>query len=414
MNPDPYDVLGVARGASDDMIKTAYRKKAKKHHPDKGGNEEDFLKIQDAYQILSTPELREAFDRSGWQGVEMARGNGGASMSDMPEFFSQFFGGMPMGAAGHPRGGFTFFQSGVGGGMGGGVGGMGGNGVPGKQKKMPDRVIPLTVDLHEAYQGKTIQYRLKRKKYRGSSDNYKPCDTCKGMGKVSSRPPNIPSFLMVPATITVCPNCAGLGIRLSEKDMEVVSDTLTIQIPRFCPDEFPVVIHGKTDEIPGMEPGDAVFVIKYKEDCKFRVEGHHILSTLSISLQEAIGGFSRTIEFLDGKCYSFVLPQNTSLFTVTEPGIMMHDAVRVVENKGFYLDRNMLHRGNWVVQLNIKFPTGNTSDFWKWRATPINENNDTQTIILSGLPTLRQVQEQEDEQHHRGGARQHQQECRQS
>lgn len=409
MAESAYERLGVTSGATDEMIRTAYRRMAKKFHPDKGGKEEDFLKIQEAYQVLSTPELRQVYDRSGWKGVEMAKNGGGGMDGEMPEFFSQFFGGgggVPMG-----NGGFSFFQ------MNHPRQRQERNGASDVQKRIPDRVIPLVVDLAEAYQGRTIHYRLKRKKYKGEKFTPTKCGTCGGMGKVGTRPANIPSFLMVPPTVTVCPKCAGLGVSVSEKDMESVTETLTLQVPKYCPEGYTITVSKKTDELPGMETGDVVFTVRYKEDfeSEFRVEDHHIITTLTIDLQEAVGGFTRDVVFLDGKSYRVILPPYTSLFQEKLPGMTLHDVIRVVEAQGFYTDQEMLHRGNWILQFNLRFPVNDSHTFWDWRPkepTDI-EQDDKCIILLNELPTLQNMQQQHHREPH-SSKHVHQQECRQS
>ena len=90
---DPYEVLGVAKTAPDEEIKKAYRKLAIKHHPDKGGDPEQFKKVQGAYDILSDPEKKQNFDRFGTAD--------GPPQGFPPDIFSQMFGG---GGGGNPFG----------------------------------------------------------------------------------------------------------------------------------------------------------------------------------------------------------------------------------------------------------------------------------------------------------------------
>ena len=91
---DYYEVLGIAKGATDDEIKKAYRKKAIEHHPDKGGDENLFKEVAEAYETLSDPNKKQMYDTYGHN--QPKGGGGGGNPFDM---FSNFFG----------RGGFNPF-----------------------------------------------------------------------------------------------------------------------------------------------------------------------------------------------------------------------------------------------------------------------------------------------------------------
>jgi DnaJ-class molecular chaperone len=84
---DYYSILGVPKGASDDDIKKAYRKLAMKHHPDRGGDQTEFQKIQEAYAVLSDPQKRSQHDNPQSQGFEFHFGGGNSPFDDI---FSQF------------------------------------------------------------------------------------------------------------------------------------------------------------------------------------------------------------------------------------------------------------------------------------------------------------------------------------
>ena len=94
-NSKYYDLIGVPKNATEQEIKKAYRKKALKEHPDKGGDPDKFKEITAAYEVLSDREKREIYDRHGEDGL---KGGGGAGAHDI---FSQMFGG---GMGGGPRG----------------------------------------------------------------------------------------------------------------------------------------------------------------------------------------------------------------------------------------------------------------------------------------------------------------------
>lgn len=434
---NPYKTLDIPRDASEEMIKQAYKKMAKKHHPDKGGSEKDFLRIQEAYNLLNDPEMRRVYDTRGWDGVEQIRQGGGfgGGGGEMPEFFSQFFGGA--GGIPHP-----FFAS--------------SRPPPTREtgsvgRTIPDRVIVITVSPEEAYQGRSIPYRLKRKRYKGSQAQFRPvpCAQCNGVGKVASRPPHIPSFLMVPTTIVVCPKCAGLGLSVSEKDMETITETVAVDVPRYCPMDFPITIKSKTDELPGMKTGDVIFRVRIRtgpsEDrgdagspplstttpaaYPVEIENNQVITTVPITLQEAIGGFRREIVFLDGRTYRLVLPPFTSLFKQSRLKGAVRDTVRVVPSMGFYTDHQMIHRGDWIISFDVRYPVGHCPSFWGWTpphthtsSDASTDDNDENVIVLSieNLPTL--AERASDDPHdvpeaypsHPRVHQVHHQECRQS
>lgn len=160
MAKDYYDVLGVSRDASQDDIKRAYRKKAKKFHPDANKDdpraEDRFKEVNEAYDVLGDKDKRQQYDRFGanWERVQQGGGYGGygqpgagagaysqqVNVEDLSDIFEQFFGGM-RGGGGNPAG----------------ASGFGGFGQQQQQRAQQTRgqdiEQPVTITLREAYQG---------------------------------------------------------------------------------------------------------------------------------------------------------------------------------------------------------------------------------------------------------------------
>jgi molecular chaperone DnaJ len=154
---DYYDVLGVPKNASDEDIKKAYRKLAMKHHPDRNQgdgtkkSEERFKEGKEAYEMLSDPHKRAAYDQHGHAGVDPnmgARGPGGEGMGGFAEAFGDIFGDIFGGAGGRRGGGQQVYRGG-------------------------DLSYAMDISLEEAAHGKETQIRI---------PSWEQCETCHGSG----------------------------------------------------------------------------------------------------------------------------------------------------------------------------------------------------------------------------------------
>jgi molecular chaperone DnaJ len=179
---DYYQVLGVERGAEPDEIKKAYRKLAVKYHPDKNPGdkaaEEKFKELGEAYEVLSDPEKRGAYDRYGHQAFQpggMGGGfRGGSGMHDPFEVFREVFGG---------AGGGGIFDNIFGEGFGGGA-------ERGGRGRGSDLRYDMRISFLEAARGVEKEIEISK---------LQPCDTCHGSGAEPG------------SKVTTCPTCAGHG-----------------------------------------------------------------------------------------------------------------------------------------------------------------------------------------------------------
>lgn len=147
-NESYYKTLGVAKDASEAEIKKAFRKLAMKHHPDKGGDPEEFKKIGKIADVLSDPKKRQVYDAYGEEGLEGMNGGDGGGGGGAADLFSELFGG------------------------GGGRRRRDGGGAGGKRKGK-DAMHPLDVSLEDLYNGRTVKLAVTRDAF---------CEGCSGSG----------------------------------------------------------------------------------------------------------------------------------------------------------------------------------------------------------------------------------------
>ncbi len=173
---DYYDILGVAKNAGADEIKKAYRKLAVKYHPDKNPGdkaaEDKFKELGEAYEALSDPDKRAAYDRYGHAAFSGPGGGGGGGFHDPMDIFSQMFGGAF-------SGGFEEF-----------FGGGGRSKRSGKQRGS-DLRYDLEITLEEAAKGVEKELEIER---------YVPCDACNAKGTKGT------------GGVKTCPTCGGRGV----------------------------------------------------------------------------------------------------------------------------------------------------------------------------------------------------------
>lgn len=274
---DYYEVLGVNRSASADEIKSAYRKLARKFHPDLNPGdkaaEERFKELQEAYDTLSDPENRKLFDKYGenWRAVKQ----GGGAPPPGWEGARTAGGPRPGGPGGFDFSGFDF-----GGGAGGSegfdifeemFGRTSGRGRRRRTERGEDIEAQLELSLEEAHRGgrRTLQMQAAE-----------TCPTCNGTGQVGDKP---------------CQTCGGLGQVLKPKTIEV-------NIPAGVRDGSTVRLAGQGGAgLNGTQPGDLYLRIRLRPHPVFAVRGDDLEIELPIAPWEAVLGTKVEVPTIDGK-----------------------------------------------------------------------------------------------------------------
>ena len=303
---DYYEVLGLSKGASSDEIKKAYRKLAKKYHPDVNkakDAEEKFKEINEAYEVLSDEQKKQIYDNYGFAGLEGNMGSSGfegfsGGFDDLGDIFSSFMGG------------FSGFGSRSSSSRSGPV-------------KGENKYVQMSIEFLEAVKGvnKTIRISVDKKcsKCNGtgarSASDITTCPTCNGQGRVT-RQQRTPFGMM--QSVVECPDCHGSGKKIINKCPECnglgyasVTDKVEINIPAGISTGQQVRVAGYGERgYNGGENGDLYIEIIVKPHDFFQREGNDIYVEVPISAIDATLGCTIDVPTCNGDC-SLNVPAGT-------------------------------------------------------------------------------------------------------
>jgi molecular chaperone DnaJ len=312
---DYYEILGVARDASPEEIKKSYRKLAVKFHPDKNPGdheaEDKFKELGEAYEALSDPDKRAAYDRYGHQAFA-GGGGGGGGFHDPMDLFSQVFGS----AFG---GGFEEFFGG------------GRRQRSGKQRGS-DLRYDLEISLEEAARGSEKELEIEHFGPCGncnssgskSGGGTKPCSSCGGRGVVARQ-----AGIFIQQT--TCPECRGAGETVTDPCGACGGDgrkhktsRIKIRIPAGVEDGTRLRSTGNGDAgVRGGAAGDLYVFLHVKEHDVFEREGNDLFCEVPMPFSTATLGGELEVPTLDGKA-SIKIPAGTqggTLFRLRERGV---------------------------------------------------------------------------------------------
>ena len=295
-----YEVLGIPRGASEQDLKSAYRRLAKDCHPDANGGDKDaekkFKELSEAYDVLKDPQKRAAYDHMGhaaFDGAGRGHGFGPDFASSMSDIFDDLFGEFMGGRRGRQRSG---------------------------RERGTDLRYNMDISLPEAFAGKTAQIVVPTSvtcaTCSGSGANAgtrpSPCPTCAGHGKVRASQ----GFFTIERT---CPGCQGRG--------EIINDpcgscsgsgrvmrerTLSVNIPAGVEDGTKIRLAGEGEAgLRGGPAGDLYIFLSIKPHEFFQRDGADIFCRVPISMTTAALGGQVEVPAIDGEKTRVKVPEGS-------------------------------------------------------------------------------------------------------
>ena len=337
---DYYEVLGVSKSASDDEIKKAYRKQAKKFHPDLHPDdkaaEDGFKEVNEAYEILSSNDKKSRYDSYGHAGVDPSYGGGGggggyggfdAGDIDLGDLFGSFFGGGNRQRAN-----------------------------PNAPRRGADIRASVAISFMEAAKGckKTISVtnqdtcpdcsgsgaakgtspqscpdcggrgtvNVQQRTPFGVMQSSRPCNRCSGKGKIIASP---------------CKKCSGGGRVTNSKKIEVA-------IPAGINDDQSLAMRGLGDKgINGGPAGDVIVIISVRPDPLFERDNYDVWVTVPITYSQAVIGDSIVVPTVDGKV-EYTVPDGTQSGTTFR---LKNKGIQYLNGKG---------RGDQYVKVMVEVP----------------------------------------------------------
>ena len=335
-----YGILGLKKGASEEEIKSAFRKLAHKLHPDKkGGDEAKFKEVSEAYSVLSDKKKRAeydtygktfaggagpqqggfgGFDFSNFQGFQGFGGQGANVEFDLGDIFGDVFGG---GQARTRRGRdisidieLSFRES-----------------IFGAERRvlLSKTSVCDTCEGSGAKKGSKLitcsscngkgEIRESRNSFFGTFTSARPCPRCHGRGEIPE---------------TACEACGGEGLRKRQEEIHIV-------VPAGVENGEMIRMPARGEAVQGGGAGDLYVKLHVSADAKFTREGHNLITSLPIKLSDALLGGEYHIATLDGQ------------ETVNVSAGISHGEIIRVRGKGVPTGRT---RGDLLVRVDIEFP----------------------------------------------------------
>ena len=340
---DLYDLLDIPRDASPEDVKRAYRRKAREHHPDAGGDEEAFKKVTHAYQVLTDPEKRVRYDRFGDDGTPSTRGAGQDPFG---------FGGAGFGGIGDVIDAFFGSGSGFGGATSGGSR---------RRAAQPGRDVLVVVDLtlEEVVTGVHREIEV---------DVARTCDTCEGSGSRAGGGPSrcttcggagqvqrvVRTAFGQLATATPCPTCDGTGSSVTDpcaacagQGRRATDRTLGVDIPAGLEDGDRIPIRGEGESgRNGAPAGDLYVQIRVAAHELFDRDGRDLTAEVTVPVTQAALGGTLTVPTVDGTEVEVPVPAGT------QPGDVLN-----VRRAGLPV-RGGGRRGDLRLAVRVEVPTG--------------------------------------------------------
>ena len=355
---DYYEVLGVDKNASEEELKKAYRKLAKKYHPDanpdnKAEAEKKFKEVNEAYETLSDPQKRQMYDQFGPDGPQGFNGGAGgpfgngtytyqtgfdgfSDFGDLGDIFSSFFGG-----------------------------GFGSNRSSRKNgpRKGNDLRYDLEISFEESFLGTERYVTFNRKETcntchgEGSKPGTHPetCTVCHGTGQIKQVQTTILGQMQ---TMRTCTNCRGTGKIIKEpcetcKGKGTVRNQvrLSVKIPAGVDDNQTIVLKGEGEhgENGGVK-GDLYITVHVKKHKIYSRKGNNVLCDIPITFTQATLGAELRIPMVDGTEETYTIPD------ATQPGTKF-----VIRDKGFK-NLNGNGHGDFVFTVQVQVPKRLTAE----------------------------------------------------
>ena len=371
---DYYEVLGVNKNATDEELKKAYRKLAKKYHPDANPNnrkeaEEKFKELNEAYETLSNPQKRKMYDQFGFNGPQGFGGQGGAGQGGYYSYSTNGFDGFD---------GFSGFGD-INDIFGSIFGGFGSSRRKNRTGPVRGRDInhDIEITFEESFLGARKEFYINRDEKcstcngTGAKPGTSPitCPNCHGTGQVTQVQNTILGQMQ---TTRTCSECHGTGQIIKEpcttcrgKGTVRKQAKVTINIPAGIAEGETLILRGEGEPGErGGEKGDMHLTVHVKRHSIFKRDGNNVLCDIPITMTQATLGAELEIPMVDGEKVKYKIPEGTQTGTKFN-----------IRNKGFKaLNGNW--QGDYIFTVNVQTPkrlTKEQRDLFTQLAKTMNE-----------------------------------------